>query len=891
MNTELSNLPIFPYLDQICENLKSSESRFLVLTAETAAGKSTAVPIALLEHFEGKILMLEPRRLAASAIADRLSDLLGEETGGTVGYRLHLESKVSASTRLEVITEAILTRRLQADPLLEDVNVIVLDEFHERSIHSDLALAFLKETMLLRDDLFVIVMSATIDYRSIAEYLGSKGNPAPVMQIPGRQFPVEVEYKPNLSVAKAIFEELKKDASHGRTGLKTNDSYKLPSKNESHLVEKNDSPDSDKKYRSDTILAFLPGIYEIRKTKSELEDYLSEADIDCEILILHSSLPLSEQRKVLRPCSSDSPRRVILSSAIAETSLTVPGVTIVVDSGLCRVNKMNVALGMEHLVTESESLFSAEQRAGRAGRVSAGRCVRLWGQHDVRLEQNQPEILRADLTGLVLECAQWGAGEIEKLDWLTEPSESAWNAAKFLLENLNCLESYKDSNGKKSTKITEKGKAVLKLGLHPRLACVALAGGAESVLPFSEYAEAAPERQKIFLDDLKRRLKDCRFKANDMVSADEDAPHGCGVNLGRESSVCREVNRTFSYESKNPRKDFLFEGFPDRLARLSPETQPNADCGEYQFPSGRKAWLNRELLSRANLSSFPAWLVAVEVDAGERTGKIYSFEAISDGQAEVFLKKHAKSQIKTEFIGLTNGSDFKNLSVQKKEILSYGAIVLKEKKMPAESEDFALALCDLVDKKGLKSLPLDSKIENFLLRAEFYIKNQRENPHSDSKNDYSELVSESELQKKFDSLEKNADEWLRPFVKSQKINAQDIYDALYWYLEGSEIDSKVPLQINLANGRKRKIVYEKKADGKIVPTLEIIIQQIFGCFESPKILGKPVLLKLLSPASRPLQITDDLANFWNGAWIEICKEMKGRYPKHNWDYRVCEESQ
>ena len=335
----------------------------------------------------------------------------------------------------------------------------------------------------------------------------------------------------------------------------------------------------------------------------------------------------------------------------------------------------------------------------------------------------------------------------------------------------------------------------------------------------------------------------------------------------------------------------MFEGFPDRLARLSPETQPNADRGEYQFPSGRKAWLNRELLSQARLPSFPAWIVAVEVDAGERTGKIYSFEAISDGQAEVFLKKHAKSEIKTEFVGLTNGSDFKNLSVQKKEILSYGAIVLKEKKMPAESEDFALALCDLVAKKGLKSLPLDSKIENFLLRAEFYIKNQRENPHSDSKNDYSELVSESELQKKFDSLEKKAEEWLRPFVKSQKINAQDIYDALYWYLDGSEIDWKVPMQITLANGRKRKIVYEKKADGKIQPSLEIIIQQIFGCFETPRILGIPVLLKLLSPASRPLQITDDLENFWTGAWLEICKEMKGRYPKHNWDYRVCEESQ
>lgn len=834
---KLSSLPIYPYLDQICDTLKSSESHFLVLTAETAAGKSTAVPLALLEHFDGKILMLEPRRLAAAAIADRLSDLLGEETGGTVGYRLHLESKVSGKTRLEVITEAILTRRLQADPLLEDVNGIVLDEFHERSIHSDLALAFLKETMQLRDDLFVIVMSATINYRSIAEYLGSKENPAPVMQIPGRQFPVEIEYKPNLSVVGAILEE-----------LKTNDSCETDFKNKTSLAGVLGYGENDTKFRSDTILCFLPGIYEIRKTKAELEEKLT-SDSSIEILILHSSVPLGEQRKILRPCSVDSPRRVILSSAIAETSLTVPGVTIVVDSGLCRVNKMNVALGMEHLVTENESLFSAEQRAGRAGRAAAGKCVRLWGEHDVRLEQNQPEILRADLTGLVLECAEWGAGEIEKLDWLTRPNESAWNAAKFLLENLDCLEIHEDSLGIKFTRITEKGKAVLKLGLHPRLACVALSGGAEAVLPFSEYAEASPERQKIFLNDLKCRLKE--------------------LNASQECAE-KTVNSP------------VLSGFPDRIARISPETQANADRAEYQFPSGRKALLSRELLSQTRLSSFPTWLVAPEVDAGERTGKIYSFDALSENQAEEFLKNHAKSEIITEFVGLTNGSDFKNLSVQKKEIMAYGAIILKEKKLPIESEDFALALCDLVSKKGLESLPLDSKISDFLLRTEFYIKNQPENEHS-------ELVSESELQKKFNSLAKNAKEWLQPFVRSQKINAQDIYDALYWYLDGSEVDSKVPLQLSLANGRKRKIKYEKKADGDIQPSLEIIIQQIFGCFETPKILGKPVLLKLLSPANRPLQITEDLEHFWNGAWIEICKEMKGRYPKHNWDYRQSEE--
>ena len=472
----------------------------------------------------------------------------------------------------------------------------------------------------------------------------------------------------------------------------------------------------------------------------------------------------------------------------------------------------------------------------------AGKCVRLWSEHEPRTEQNPPEILRADLTQLVLECAEWGATEIEKLDWLTPPSESAWNASKDLLENLDCLECRIEPNGTKTTRITEKGKAVLRLGLHPRLACVALVGGAEAVLPFSEFAEASAERQKIFVSDLKRRLKESE----------------------RWLNICERS------EAISP----ILAGFPDRLARLSSETEANADRAEYQFPSGRKAWLLRENLVTQKLSSFPTWLVVVEVDAGERTGKIYSFEPLSDYQTEVFLQKYAKTEVKTEFVGQANGDDFKNLSVQKKEITSYGAIVLKEKKLPVESEDFALALCDLVQKKGLNSLPIDSKIEDFLIRTEFYIKYNAKNS--------------SELKKKFDFLAQNAEKWLRPFVKSQKINAQDIFDALYWYFDGAEIDSKVPPQITLPNGRKRKIKYERQADGEIQPSLEIIIQQIFGCFETPKILGKAVLLKLLSPASRPLQITDDLEHFWTGAWIEICKEMKGRYPKHNWDYRKSE---
>lgn len=826
---KISNLPVFPFLNQICDELKASPSRFLVLTAETAAGKSTAVPLALLEQFSGKILMLEPRRLAATAIANRLSELLDEETGKTVGYRLHLESKISKETRLEVITEAILTRRLQSDPLLEDVNVIVLDEFHERSIHSDLALAFLKEAMLLRDDLYVIVMSATIDHKAIAEYLGTKENPAPVMQIPGRQFPVEIIYCDNKSISQIIDEIL------------TNDSY-IDNKTNSSPVE-NKSKSSASSFQNNSILVFLPGIYEINKTKSELESKYSNI---AEIMILHSSVPLSEQKKVLTNVSLELKRRIILSSAIAETSLTVPGVSIVIDSGLCRMNKMNLSVGMERLVTENESMFSADQRAGRAGRLQAGTCYRLWNKNDVRTQKNPPEILRADLTQLVLECFQWGVSEKSRLSWLDEPSDAAWNNAKTLLENLDFIN---------NNKITEKGKAALNLGLHPRLANVLLTGGEKAVptvINFSEYAESKTELKERFQNDLKHRLS--------------------------------TVKKDFSSEL-NP----ILAGYPDRIAK---KCSQNADSAEYQFPSGRKAVLKREVINQFNtrqtndsylISDFPICLVAPQADAGDKTGRIYSFEPLSDHEAEKFLSSHSKRTVRTEFEDENFNSKNGKLKIKKSEIISYGELILKETKLIPDENDFSQALFNLVSTKGLEKLPLDSQTESLLLRTEFFISQTENSDATDNS---------SNLKNKFLTLKENPSEWLGPFISGEKIQAQNVYDALYWYLNGSIIDKEVPLQIVLPNGRKRKVIYEVQGTDSdsglkiIQPVMEIIIQQIFGCFETPEVMGVPVLLKLLSPASRPLQITDNLEHFWEETWPEICKEMKGRYPKHNWDYRV-----
>ena len=829
MRNEIENLPIAPFLIEICEELKNSPSRTLILTAETGAGKSTAVPVALLENFKGKILMLEPRRLAATAIADRVSNILGEETGKTAGYRLHLESKTCKETRLEVVTEAILIRMLQSDPLLEKISVIVLDEFHERSVYSDLALAFLKETMQLRDDLFIIVMSATINCQSVAEYLGNGKNPASIMKIPGRLFPVEIEYRGNESVAKAVKSAV--------------EDLKLT--NESSLSLKNNF--------SKSILVFLPGIYEIRKVKSELED----DNIPAEILVLHSSVSLSEQRKALSP-SKESKIRVILSSAIAETSLTVPDVSVVIDSGFSRTKKIDLNTGMEKLVTERESVFSADQRAGRAGRVKAGKCIRLWNKNEPRILQNPPEILRANLSELVLECAAWGASEKSKLSWLTEPLDSAWENAKSLLQNLGCL-------SKENAKITEKGKAVLSLGLAPRLACVALAAGIKnisSVTEFSEYKDAGENQKRQFEQDLARRLS----RAYQNLKIKEEAA------------------------SKNP----VLAGFPDRLAKLE---STEKDFAEYQFPSGRKAILSRENLRQKNLSSFPEWLIGVDVAASSAAGtagKIRAFETITKDEVENFLEEHSVSRSKNEVY-----ISEQTLAAKTFTAIFFGKIKLSEKKETPEIEKSAFAICDFIEENEIFKLPFDSQIanslledktKNFLLRAEFFI------AHSKSK-EISDKDDKSSLAYKYLNLNKLTNDWLLPFINSSKIDSKTIYESLYWFLDGTKIDEKVPLNITLPNGRKTKIIYTRikspvNSDlqtSLIQPSIEIIIQRIFGCFETPKILGEPVLLKLLSPASRPLQITDDLTHFWTSTWPEICKEMKGRYPKHNWNYRTVEK--
>ena len=781
------DFPITPYLNDICETLKKSPSRFLILTAETAAGKSTVLPLSLLEHFSGKILMTEPRRIAVLGVANRLAELAEADSSepaagkNPIGYKIHLESKITRDTRLEVVTEAILVRQLQKDPALEDYNVVVLDEFHERSVNTDLALAFLKEAMLLRDDLFVVIMSATIDTGKLARYLGEEAE-VPVFTVPGRQFAVKVAYEPEKSVVAAVRDTLR-SATVSTPGDAGN------------------------------VLVFLPGIADIRKAQEALlESGDFDENSDTELCVLHSSVSIDEQKKVL---ASSQKRRVILSSAIAETSLTVPGVTTVIDSGLARINRIDLNTGMEKLCTETESEFSAEQRKGRAGRLCEGTCIRLWDEHDPRVKELAPEILRTDLVPVVLECSERGVYNVDGIDWLDSPSKAAWKTSGQLLRQLGLI--------REDGHLTEKGRVALTLGVHPRLGSIALeafdiksgrlsAEGRELLLKFSNYSNSSRNLQNRFISDLERRLKVCNYEAD--VKADF----------------------------------LILSGYPDRLAMRTSE--PGIEPAEYKFAGGRQA--------RLYSSKAPLWLVAPEVMAKNADAVIFDFAELSETKIGEFLEKNCE---------IREICSFTHRTLQKFEQKCFGEIVLSSKKMPTKPEDFAEAWLTEIKEKGLDCLPKDEKIETLLLRADF-ITQQKSGK-------IKELSSE------------NAREWLLPFLGgATSLTPQIVYDALYWYLDGAEIDRLAPEQLVLENGRRVKVKYEKQAE--IRPVIEIIIQRIFGCFTTPQICGKKVLLRLLSPASRPLQVTEDLEHFWTGAWVEICKEMKGRYPKHNWDFRVVE---
>ncbi len=798
-----------------------------MLTAETAAGKSTAVPLALMEAFPGKVLVTEPRRLAVVAVASRHAQLLGEQVGKRAGYRLRYDTRISAATRIEVMTDAILTRIIQKEPSLDGVSVVVLDEFHERSVHTDLSLAFLREILLLRDDLYLVVMSATMDAAKVAAFLGD-GTPAPRLHVEGRRFPVEIAYRPPSGgagvrllaggadslvdwCARVVLDELRSSSSGGTD--------------------------------SGSILVFLPGIGEIRRCQSLLEQ--GGADQLAQILLLHSSISLEEQRLVLEATPADRAgaprRRVILSSAIAETSLTVPDVVCVIDCGLSRISRFDSRTGMTRLVTEVESNFSAEQRAGRAGRLGPGRCIRLWSPVESRLASQPPEIARTDLVPVVLECACWGVQDLQGLAWLDSPSAGAWAASRSLLQEMGCL----DGAGS----VTDLGRSVLEMGVHPRIGCVALSGLPGAVELAARYGAEEPAEQQRLLKDLRRRL--AAFRS--FVQADS-AGQKAGAGLA------------------------LLAGFPDRLAK---------SCGDglYQFPSGRTASLFHRSAdsSRQRLEGgfLPQWIVAVEVDAGTSSGRIYRWEPLEDSAAGHWLEGHAVTQVELDVDDATG-------KVAKHQVRRYGRMELERRRLVPDSSDVAAALCAQVRRRGFDSLPLSAQSQLLLLRArlrEALSGGADEAAVATGEDGATAFAATPPSRFSEENLLVRLEDWLVPFLGgTNKVSERSVYEGLHWFCDGAALDRELPLLITLPNGKRRKLTYETIA-GRVQPVLEVVIQDLFGCPETPQVAGIPVLLRLLSPARRPLQVTSDLAGFWRSTWPEVCKEMRGCYPKHNWDFK------
>ncbi len=802
MDPSTTGLPLVPYLPRIEEALE--RRRLCLLTAEPGAGKSTLVPAWLLDRpwLGGrKIRMLEPRRLAAAAVAARISELLGEPLGRRAGYRVRSASRVGPETRLEVVTEALLARALEADPLLGDTGLVILDEFHERSLHADLALALLLETRRARPDLAVLLMSATLDAGRIAAFIGAgdPAGPAPVVDCPGRVFPVETAYRPLAGGHRweEAFADLVADAIPGSPG---------------------------------DVLAFLPGVREIERVAARLAGITS-----ADVVPLHGSLPLERQQDVLRPRGADAPPRAVLATSIAETSLTVAGVRTVVDAGWARTSMLHHATGLERLVTTRVSASSADQRRGRAGRQGPGRCIRAWRESEPLPSRPVPEILHGDLSGLVLECALWGAPSADGLRWLDPPPPASWATGVELDRMLGLL----DREGRP----TDDGRSAARLGLAPRLAVLVLEGGrAGDARIAAEAAAILEERDGAGLGrdpDLAARIE--RLRAG-------------GGNPGWRRAVFEETRRILSRAgaagvaaagpvNAHALARSLGRAFPDRIARREPD-------GVYRFVTGRAARWPVETRG-------PEWIVAPDADAGETTGTVRLAEALVGADAERLLEPLVVDTALVRWNGL---------APRCLRVKTAGRLVLSERpgRCREAPDAVSASLLERLRREGTAILPWDDRARGLLARIRFHAARSGAASLDDA-----ELV-------------RLAPRWLVPRIDlggGPVIDGGGLAAALASLVPGrrAEFEREVPEHLVLPTGTRCRIDYSTG-----VPAVEARIQEVFGMRAGPVICGVPLVFRLLSPARRPLQVTDDLAGFWRTSYAEVRKQMRGRYPRHPW---------
>jgi len=821
----VEKLPVHEIAESLGRTLERSGRA--VLSAPPGSGKTTVLPLQLIEEpwLTGGILMLEPRRLAARAAASRMSRLCGETVGKRVGYQVRLDRCVSEETRIEVVTEGILTRRLQRDPELKGVGLVIFDEFHERSLQADLALALCLDVADgLRDDLRLLVMSATLDTSAVAGMLGG----APVITTEGRSHPVTIHY-------------LERDPRDRDISRRVS----------AGVLRALDRETGD-------ILVFLPGAGEIHTLERLLTRRLNPDILVCP---LYGNLDAGAQDRAILP-DPEGRRRVVLATSIAETSLTIEGVGCVVDSGLSRLPAFDPNTGLTRLETIRVSAASAEQRSGRAGRLGPGSCHRLWtraSQAGLRAH-SPPEILAADLSSLVLELALWGVSEAARLRWLSPPPAGAFAQARSLLQSLEAL----DGSGR----ITPAGRRMAAIPVHPRLAHMIDGARVSGQLELAaDLAALITERDilrkvqgenlPVDIEDRLTLLNRWRRCGDRGIAGAGTSPSACarlaGISDQLRGSTARAKRASGELMSVGA---LLAQAYPDRVAQ-----RRNTDGGAYLLSSGRGVRLppGDPLTGRE-------YLVVASLDAGVKEGRVFLASSIDLEHIRHFLGKRIKME---PVIAWEQGS----YAVVTREEERLGALVLTSR--PLDGPDpvsVRQAMMDGVRAMGLGALPWDREVKAWRERL---LSVRHWQPGSD----WPDLSDAGLLE--------SLDDWLAPWLEGmtrkehlKRLKLMDILPNRLGWDQRKRLDQLAPTHIQVPSGSRKRLGYEPGSP----PVLKVKLQEMFGLTDTPTVCGGqiPVTLHLLSPAQRPVQVTQDLRGFWEHTYHEVRKELKGRYPKHYW---------
>ncbi|HHY0471349.1 TPA: ATP-dependent helicase HrpB [Vibrio parahaemolyticus] len=802
----MSQLPIEAVMPQLLTAVKHQHQ--VILKAAPGAGKSTYFPLQLIQNqvVTGKVIMLEPRRLAARNIARYLAEQLGEQVGQRVGYRVRGETKVSASTQLEIVTEGVMTRMIQNDPELDGVDLLIFDEFHERSIHADTALALSLEVQdALRDDLKLVVMSATLDQEALQSLLPE----ACYIESEGRSFAVETRYAP----------------------LTANDHLStVMAKNIESLMNK----------ESGSLLAFLPGVAAIK----QVQERLSHLPDDVEVCPLYGQLSFTEQQKAISPAEKGK-RKVVLATNIAETSLTIEGIRLVVDSGLERVARFDLKNGLTRLVQTRIAQSSAIQRAGRAGRIEEGICVRLYSESQLKQQPQvpQPEILHSDLASLVMELAFWGTTDIHELKWLDIPSAAALKQAKQLLFSLGLIT--------EQGQLTAEGKQAHDLGVEPRAAAMLIKSQSHSDKMVNVALAAVA-----LIEEPERNTTNIAHSLHRWLSGSHPKK---SLLLKRAQSLAHKLDTTFSLREvdEDALPLVLSLAFPDRIAQ-----QRANQFGRFALANGHGAECRPD-----DMLGSCEYLVAIDLMRSHSNSSQIHLACELDVN---ILQTTFDSLFSTEEV--VDWDEKKGRLVAEKQ-RKLGQLVIERVSLPNPGkEKMTQALLTYVRRQGLSSLNWTPAAESLLERIRSAVDWLPEQAWP--------MFDEVSL---LDSL----DEWLEPYMTSvasvkdlSKINLVEALNARLGWPLNQHLDEWLPEHYQLPTGTKKRIRYQHGHE----PVLSVRMQEVFGESTSPTVaIGrKRLVLELLSPAQRPLQVTSDLAAFWNGSYKDVQKEMKGRYPKHVW---------